>query len=580
MLRGEGHFGRPGRVNHAPEPTGSGEHNRGQHTRPRSLTRGCVQPERRQQGAAEHSVRAIRLPAQRHGLLARAHLLVVRASDSGPGRLVQPENLEGGRQTPRPAHEICTQAALRRPLHRRSRRGCFGVELQSDSVGLRLILVALACALALVAKPARAAFQCNDEGWEGTSEMLELARQSLGASRIRILATIEYDQLRPQDSLLILHPTVRLDRVQLSRFLLSGGRVALLDDYGEGASLLEHFQMRRVPAPLRPAMMLRDNSQLAVAVPVESTASGTQRARHPLVASVDQLVTNHPTGVAHEGLTPLLVIPANGEPDVTLAVTGVIASGDAPAAGEGGRLLVMGDPSAVINLMLRYPGNRRFASGLIEYLMERTPPGPLGTLYVVSNDFAQRGVFGGHGSVDGWLESQMNSVRELTSDWRRDGIPSWLATAFAGALALAVAIWAVTSMTQPFARMPPRYASTLPLIAQSGPAGRAAVLAAPTTHKGLAALELKSALQEGMTHASDMRPGAAPDVLFRALGLQDALQPGSYAMLRRLMSELKRVETRILSARPTRVTRGRINRWHRAAMQLLTEMSERTGRYW
>lgn len=442
------------------------------------------------------------------------------------------------------------------------------------------MLAALACAVATVSRNARAAFRFNDDGWEGTSEMLDLAKQAAGPSRIRIAAAIEYDQLRPEDRLLILHPTVRLDRVQLSRFLLAGGRAALLDDYGEGASLLEHFQMRRVPAPLRPAMMLRDNSQLAVAVPAESATSATQRSRHPLVASVDQLVTNHPTGVAHKGLTPLLIIPANGEPDVTLAVTGVIASGNAPAAGAGGRLLVMGDPSAVINLMLRYPGNRRFASGLVEYLMERTPPGPPGTLFLLSNDFAQRGVFGGRGSVDGWVESEVNSVRQLTSDWHRHGIPSWLAGALAGALALAVALWAMASLTQPFGRTPPRYAGSLPLVAQGGPAGRAAVLAAPTTHKGLAALELKSAVQEGMAHASDMQPGAASEALLRELGLRGALQPGSYAMLRRLTSELKRVESRVLSARPTRVTQARLRKWHRAAMQLLQEMSERTGRHW
>ncbi len=31
----------------------------------------------------------------------------------------------------------------------------------------------------------------------------------------------------------------------------------------------------------------------------------------------------------------------------------------------------MGDPSVVINEMLRYPGNRAFASGLLKYLAER-----------------------------------------------------------------------------------------------------------------------------------------------------------------------------------------------------------------
>ena len=106
------------------------------------------------------------------------------------------------------------------------------------------------------------------------------------------------------------------------------------------------------------------------------------------------------------------------------------------------------------------------------------------------------------------------------------------------------------------------------------------MLAAPTTHKGLAALELKSAVQEGMAHASGMQPGAAADALLRELGLRGALQPSSYAMLRHLTSELKRVEGRILSARPTRITKAQLKKWHRTATQLLQEMSERTGRRW
>ena len=42
-------------------------------------------------------------------------------------------------------------------------------------------------------------------------------------------------------------------------------------------------------------------------------------------------------------------------------MTGIIA--------KSGRLFAMGDPSVVINEMLRYPGNRAFASGLLKYLV-------------------------------------------------------------------------------------------------------------------------------------------------------------------------------------------------------------------
>ena len=91
-----------------------------------------------------------------------------------------------------------------------------------------------------------------------------MARSAAGPDHAKVTAVLDYDRLKPNDALLILHPEVRLDRVQISRFLLAGGRLALLDDHGRGTALLEHFQMRRIPAPLRPAMALRENSQQAV----------------------------------------------------------------------------------------------------------------------------------------------------------------------------------------------------------------------------------------------------------------------------------------------------------------------------
>ena len=103
-----------------------------------------------------------------------------------------------------------------------------------------------------------------------------------------------------------------------------------------------------------------------------------------MVAGVDRVVTIHPTALVHPNLTQVLKIPALGEPDATLAVTGIIA--------KSGRLFAMGDPSVVINEMLRYPGNRAFANGLAKYLVENDAGVSRGgKLYVVANDFSQKG---------------------------------------------------------------------------------------------------------------------------------------------------------------------------------------------
>ena len=405
-----------------------------------------------------------------------------------------------------------------------------------------------------------------------------MARSAAGPDHAKVTAVLDYDRLKPNDALLILHPEVRLDRVQISRFLLAGGRLALLDDHGRGTALLEHFQMRRIPAPLRPAMALRENSQLAVAVPAENRVAGSQRGRHPIVASVDQLVTNHPTGVAHEGLTPVLVIPAQGEPDVALAVTGVIANSGAKGVGDGGRLLVMGDPSAVMNLMLRYPGNRQFASGLIRYLLERSGRQGRGTLYLLSNKFSQRGAFGGEATAKSWVERFSNALSELGTDWRRRGLPAWVALALAALLTIGVAAWTVSRLAQTYPRSLPRYATGLPLVAQAGAAGRVAVLSAPTTPRGLVALELKSAIVEGMASTLNMDPGATTEALLKELRSRGRLKPASLAELGHLLADLRRLESKMVRTQHTRVSVAELKRWHEATLRLLSDMGHGSGR--
>ncbi len=68
---------------------------------------------------------------------------------------------------------------------------------------------------------------------------------------------------------------------------------------------------------------------LAIAVPAVEQVAGQEQNRHPVVAGVDRVVTNHPTALVHPNLTQVLKIPALGEPDATLAVTGIIARADA-----------------------------------------------------------------------------------------------------------------------------------------------------------------------------------------------------------------------------------------------------------
>jgi hypothetical protein len=156
------------------------------------------------------------------------------------------------------------------------------------------------------------AFEFKDSEWEGTSELLEIARTELGKERVEILAAIDFERLTPADGVLVLHPDVELNPDEVAAFLVAGGRLALLDDHGKATGLLARYRIQRVNSPLRPAQSLRQNPDLAVAVPAVQSVAGVEQNRHPVVVGVDRLVTNHPTALLHPNLTPVLEIPAVG----------------------------------------------------------------------------------------------------------------------------------------------------------------------------------------------------------------------------------------------------------------------------
>ena len=153
------------------------------------------------------------------------------------------------------------------------------------------------------------AFDVSETSWEGTREFYALAQQELGKGRVEVLASLDYERLEKRDGLLVLHPERELDYNELSAFLRSGGRMAVLDDRGEAARFLARFQIHRVEAPRNPAQALRDNQNLAIAVPAVEQVAGQEQNRHPVVAGVDRVVTNHPTALVHPNLTQVLKIP-------------------------------------------------------------------------------------------------------------------------------------------------------------------------------------------------------------------------------------------------------------------------------
>jgi hypothetical protein len=421
--------------------------------------------------------------------------------------------------------------------------------------------------LLLGARPARAAFDLNDTSWEGGSELFELAKKRLGRERLEIAATLDYSKLTAKDGIVILHPDATLDYAELSAFLRAGGRVALLDDHGSADKFLARFQIFRVRAPMTPEKTLRDNPNLPIAEPAVQIVAGQEQNRHPITQNVDSVVTNHPTALTHPNLTPVLSIAARGEPDATLAVTGIIANR--------GRLFAMADPSAFINLMLRYPGNRKFADGLLNYLVEPDSWGERGgKLYFVSNRFQQKGQFGDRG---GLLANMGQTLSDTLTDVHDHGLPEPLPLLLAAIGCMGVTAWALLYAARPRPRVTPRYASAEPLVAQGGPSGRIAVLSAPTTDAALGLAELRSAALELLGDRLSLGRGPSAKLVIAEIERRSLLSDSARRDLEHAFFELRLIEDRIVKKQRRLIPASKLEQLRKKVMAAVLEIEERTG---
>jgi hypothetical protein len=436
-------------------------------------------------------------------------------------------------------------------------------------ISVAAALLGLLCS-AWVATAEAKGFEVADTSWEGTSELYALAQRELGKARVEVLASLDYEHLSKDDGLLVLHPERELDYNELSAFLRAGGRMAVLDDRGEAARFLARFQIHRVEAPRSPAQSLRDNPNLAIAVPAVEQVAGQEQNRHPVVAGVDRVVTNHPTALVHPNLTQVLKIPALGEPDATLAVTGIIA--------KSGRLFAMGDPSVVINEMLRYPGNRAFAVGLLKYLVENDAGASRGgKLYIVANEFGQKGHFGGSRGALGELSNVSDTLAEFASELEKNGLPGTLALILAVLASAGAVAWAVSFSSRLYKRSVPRYALAPLLVAQGGLAGRAAVLSAPTTDPALVLLELRSALTEALTHRLGLSRLASPEQIVAELGRKPVLGAERVREIGEAFRGLSEAQGSILSRKRLKLGNDRLLSLSRKVMEILDEIEERNA---
>lgn len=400
---------------------------------------------------------------------------------------------------------------------------------QSVKSSRLLALLVLAAVLSVGRAAHGSPFDLTGTDWEGCAELVRLARSELGSSRVVVTNQIDFHDLKAEDGLVLLYPEHTLDVEELSKFMRAGGRVVLLDDFGRGESLLRHFGMDRVPIPRKPAESLRHNPELALAEPASA---------HPVVADVSRVVTNHATGLSHPDLSPVLKIRGVGEPDVVVAVAGAVGQG---------RLLAVGDPSTVMNSMLRYGGNKAFARGILRYAVEHDTWGRRGgRIFIASGAFDGRGSYGDSGNA---LDEHLRALRDALEAMRRDGLPSPLAYAIAVAIGLVLIVWVGSRAGRLHKPITPRFVRRLSPVAEGGVSGHAAVLGAPTTSRVLAVLELKSALEEQLTAILGLAKVPGQEELLHQVASRNVLDPERVRTLRALLLRMSNAETMIVFQR-------------------------------
>jgi hypothetical protein len=214
----------------------------------------------------------------------------------------------------------------------------------------------------------------------------------------------------------------------------------------------------------------------------------------------------------------------------------------------------------------------------VRYLVEKDEWGERGgKLYIVANDFRQRGHFGGVSGVTREIRDAFDALRDALREAHESGLSGGFSLVLAGiALAMSL-VWAFGHALRVYRRYVPRYAVATPLVAQGGAVGRAAVLAAPSTDRALVLAEIRSALVEALSERLDVDPRAASPRLVAEVEQKGVLGTEGIHALRALLLELDRGLQHLATRQRLKVTPAHVEVLHQKMMEILSEIDQRRG---
>ncbi|EFW91385.1 hypothetical protein ZOD2009_14801 [Haladaptatus paucihalophilus DX253] len=295
-------------------------------------------------------------------------------------------------------------------------------------LGALVLLVVVG--LVVASSTSSASFGAYNGAWDGTSKLRGIATDR-GAEPLVAHDTAAYSRVSPNETVaVILSPEGNYsatDQSRLRRFVRQGGTLLVAGDYGPETNRLLSALGTEARLDGRP---IRDDRRRyrSPVMPVAGNVSN-----HSLVANVSSLTLNYGTAVVPNNATVLVstsefaYLDANrnrqlddNEAISSLPVATVERFGD-------GRVLVVGDSSAMINSMLDRPGNREFVRAviadnrtvLLDYShTSRLPPLALAVLVLRESPLLQLLVGGGClALVFAWAQ-RPEPVRRLWSSAR------------------------------------------------------------------------------------------------------------------------------------------------------------------
>jgi len=194
----------------------------------------------------------------------------------------------------------------------------------------------------------------DPEPWNGLGYLLTTAEEA--KVELAMVPSLDLSAIAPDDTLVIVYPTVELPVDDLYSFVDSGGYLVVIDDFGTAGPLLARAGIARSEhGPTTAGRLYEAQPGLPIVEPA---------GEHFLFFNVEEVVANYPAVLAASGADARPILSFDGGSE-HLIVESPIGSG---------ALLAIADPSLFLNEMQRrFYGNKQLAANVMRFYCQKEP---------------------------------------------------------------------------------------------------------------------------------------------------------------------------------------------------------------